>query len=63
MDPRPGPAGVVGEPAGLVGPAAAPRCTIAEAFRTKETMRAAFADAGLTAEIRETTSLFQYAAG
>ena len=37
--------------------------TIVKAFRTRADLQAAFADAGLTAEVRETPSLFQYAAG
>jgi SAM-dependent methyltransferase len=37
--------------------------TIVKAFRTREQMQAAFTEAGLRAEIRETPTLFQYAAG
>lgn len=37
--------------------------TIVKAFRDLERMQAAFTDAGLRAEIRETPTLFQYAAG
>jgi hypothetical protein len=37
--------------------------TIVKAFRTREELREAFAAAGQTAEIRETPTLFQYAAG
>lgn len=37
--------------------------TIVKVFRTREVMQTAFEEAGLRAEIRETPTLFQYAAG
>ena len=37
--------------------------TIVKAFRSRERMTAAFRQAGLSAEVRETPTLFQYAAG
>lgn len=37
--------------------------TVVKAFRSREDLQAAFAAAGLTAEVRETPTLFQYATG